>query len=79
MVFRHKSDVNSLGIGFSFFEPEKGSFAITKTFQVRVSVFAFVIYKVCDPKWLQRLGIESDGTLEVTDCENNVVYLIFPF
>jgi hypothetical protein len=53
------------------------AFANTKTFQVRVSVFAFVVWKGCDPKWLQSLGIESDGTLEVTDGENNVVNHIF--
>ena len=77
MVFRYKSDVNGLRIGLPFFEPEKISFAITKTFQVWVSVFAFVVYKGCDAKWLQSLGIESDRTLKVTDCENNVVYHIF--
>ena len=77
MVFRYESDVNGLRIGLTLFEPEKMSFAITKTFQVWVPVFAFVVYKVCDPEWLQSLGIESDGTLEVTDCENNVVYHIF--
>src|SRR5216684_8849014 len=77
MVFRYKSDVNGLGIGLPFLEPEKMAFANTKTFQVWVSVFAFVVWKGCDPKWLQSLGIESDGTLEVTDCENNVVYHIF--
>jgi len=77
MVFRYKSNVNGLRIGLPFFEPEKMAFANTKTFQVRVSVFAFVVWKGCDPKWLQSLGIESDGTLEVADCENNVVYHIF--
>jgi hypothetical protein len=70
--------VNGLRIGLPFFEPEKMAFANTKTFQVWVSVFAFVVWKGCDPKRLQSLGIESDGTLEVTDCENNVVYHIFP-
>src|SRR5580700_331900 len=77
MVFRYKSDVNGLRIGLPFFEPEKMAFANTKTSQVWVSVFAFVVWKGCDPKWLQSLGIESDRTLEVTDCENNVVYHIF--
>src|SRR5216684_7876330 len=77
MVFRYKSDVNGLGIGLPFLEPEKMAFANTKTFQVWVSVFAFVVWKGCDPKWLQSLGIESDGTLEVADCENDVVYHIF--
>jgi hypothetical protein len=77
MVFRYKSDVNSLRMWLPFFEPEKMAFANTKTFQVRVSVFAFVVCKGCDPKWLQSLGIESNGTLKVTDCENNVIYHIF--
>src|SRR6266852_4308005 len=60
MVFRYESHVNGLRIGLPFFEPEKMSFAITKTFQVWVSIFTFVVYKGCDPKWLQSLGIESD-------------------
>jgi hypothetical protein len=50
----------------------------TKTLQAWGSVFAFVVYKGCDPKWLKSLGIESERTLEVTDCENKVVYHIFP-
>jgi len=78
MVFRYKSDVNGLRIGLALFEPEKMAFANTKTSQVWVSVFAFVVWKGCDPEWLQRLGVESDGTLEVADCENNVVYHISP-
>jgi hypothetical protein len=56
MVFRYKSDVNGLKIGLSFFEPEKMSFAITKTFQVWVSVFAFVVYKGCDPSGFRALA-----------------------
>jgi len=48
--------VNGLRIGLPLFEPEKMSFAITKTFQIWVSVFAFVVYKGCDPKWLQGLA-----------------------
>src|SRR3984957_4404734 len=77
MVLRYKSDVNGLGLRLPFFEPEKISFAITKTFQLWVSVFVLVVYKSCDPQWLQSLGIESDRTLKVTDCENDVVDHIF--
>jgi hypothetical protein len=73
MVFRYKSNMHRLGIGLSFFEPEKGSFAVTKTLQIGVSVLAFVIYKVGNPKWLECLGVKSDRTLEITDCENNVI------
>ena len=78
VVFRYKSDVHCLGIGLSSFEPEKGSFPVTKTPQIRVSVPAFVIYKVCDPKRLQGLGVKSHRTVEITDCENNVVYHVLP-
>src|ERR1700736_152614 len=60
MVFCYKSNMHRLGIGLSFFEPEKSSLAVTKTLQIGVSVLAFVIYKVCDPKWLQGLGVKSD-------------------
>src|ERR1700732_2300753 len=41
MVFRYKSNMHRLGIGLSFFEPEKSSFALTKTLQIGVSVLAF--------------------------------------
>ena len=60
MVFRYKSNMHRLGIGLPFFEPETSSFSVTKTLQIGVSVMAFVICKVRDPKWLQSLGIESD-------------------
>src|ERR1700681_3215815 len=60
MVFRYKSNMHRLGIGLSFFEPEKSAFAVAKTLQIGVSVLTFVIYKVCDPQWLQCLGVKSD-------------------
>src|SRR6266404_803637 len=60
MVFRYKSNMHRLGIGLSFLEPEKSSFAVTKTLQIGVSVLAFVICKVCDPEWLQGLGVKGD-------------------
>ncbi len=60
MVFRYKSNMHRLGIGLSFFEPETSFFAVTKTLQIGVSVLACVIYKVCDPEWLQGLGVKSD-------------------
>ena len=60
MVFRNKPNMNRLRIGLSFFEPEKSSLAVTETLQIGVSVLAFVIRKVCDPKWLQSLGVKSD-------------------
>jgi len=61
MVLRYESNMHRLGIRPSFFEPEKGSFAVTKTLQIGgVAGMAFVICKVCDPKWLQGLGVKSD-------------------
>ena len=60
MVFRYESNVHRFGIGFPFLEPEKSSLAVTKTLQVGMSVLAFVICKVCDPKWFQGLGVKSD-------------------
>jgi len=58
-VFRNKPNMHRLGIGLSFFEPEKSSLAVAKTLQIGVSVLAFVICKVCDTKWLQGLGVKS--------------------
>jgi len=60
MVFRYESNMDRLGIGLSFFEPEKSSLAVTKTLQIGVSVLAFVICEVCDPEWLQGPGVRSD-------------------
>ena len=60
MVFRYESDMHRLGMGLSFFEPEKSSLAVPKTLQIGVSVLAVVICKVCDSKWLQGLGVKSD-------------------
>src|SRR5580704_18236116 len=60
MVFRYKSNMHRLVIGLSFFEPEESSFAVTKALQIGVSVMAFVVCKVCDPKWLQGLGVKGD-------------------
>src|ERR1700730_4828047 len=60
MVFRYKSNMHRLRIGLSFFEPEKRSLAVTKTLQIGLSVLAFEICKVCDPKWLQGLGVKGD-------------------
>src|SRR5260221_2513358 len=39
-------------------QPEKGSFAVTKTLQIGVSVVAFVICRVCD-QWLQGLCVKA--------------------
>src|SRR3989442_13958297 len=60
MVFRYKSNMHRLGIGPSFFEPEKSSFAVAKTPQIGMSVLACEVCKVCDPKWLQGLGVKGD-------------------
>ncbi len=60
MVFRYESNVHGFGIGLPFFEPEKSSLAVAKTLQVGVSVLAFVIRKVRDPKRLQSLDVKSD-------------------
>ncbi len=36
MVFRNEPNMHRLGIGLSFFEPEKSSLAVTKTLQIGV-------------------------------------------
>jgi len=59
MVFRYKSNMHRLGIGLSFFEPEKSPLAIAKSLQIGMSIMALVIYIVCDPKWLQGFGVKS--------------------
>src|SRR5258708_8257168 len=57
MVFRYKSNMHRLGIGLSFFEPEKSSFAVTKTLQIGVSLSPFLICKVFDPNCLHSLPL----------------------
>src|SRR5258708_15027442 len=52
MVFRDKSNMHRLGIGLSFFEPEKSSLAVATTLQIGASVLAFLVCKFCDPQCL---------------------------
>jgi len=66
MVFRYESNMHRLRIRLSFFEPEKSSFAVTKTLQIGMAGMAFVIYKVCDPKWLQGLPIATERSKSLT-------------
>src|SRR5580698_5457441 len=60
MVFRYKSNMHRMGIRLPFFESENGSFPVTRTPEIRMSVLVFVIYNVCDPKRLQGLGVKND-------------------
>ena len=42
--------------GLSFFEPEKGSFAVTKTLQIGVAGMAFVFFKFVIPSGFRALA-----------------------
>ena len=61
MVLRYKSDVNGLRCSLPFFKPEKISFAITKTFQIWVSVFDFVVNEGVDMKVVIPSGFRASA------------------
>src|ERR1700757_2852869 len=59
LIFGHKAPVNGRWIRFALFYPEEGPFAITKSPQIRMTVFALVRYEELDVKWLRRRLIEG--------------------
>jgi hypothetical protein len=57
MVFRYKSNMDRLGIRLSLFQPEKGSFAVTKTLQIGMSDMASQV--ASGPWYKKRLNAQN--------------------
>ena len=62
MVLHHEINVTctTWGSGFPSLSQKKALLPSLRTLQIGVSGVAFVICKVCDPKWHQGLGVKSD-------------------
>src|SRR5260370_4605104 len=73
LVFGDKAPVNGRRIRFPLLYPEEGPFAITKSPQIRMTVFALVRHEEFNVKWLQRRLIEGERAFDVADGQNNVV------
>src|SRR5258708_28885959 len=71
--FGHKAPVNGCGIRFPLLYPEERPFAITKSPQIGMTVFALVRHEEFDVKWLQRCFIEGERTFDVADSQNKVI------
>jgi hypothetical protein len=74
VVFRSNPTCTAWGSGFPFLSQKTGSFPVTKTPQIGVSVLAFVIYKVWDPKRLQGLGVKGCSG---STARNGELYITF--
>src|SRR5258708_20303531 len=70
--FGHKAPVNGRWIRVPLLYPEERPFAITKSPQIGMTVFALVRHEEFDVKWLQRCFIEGERTFDVADSQNNL-------
>src|SRR5258708_22922530 len=73
LIFGHKAPVNVRWIRFPLLYPEECPFAITKSPQIGMTVFALVRHEEFDVQWLQRHLIEGDRTFHIADSQNNGV------
>src|SRR6185436_9091602 len=60
-------------IGLPLLYPEERPFAITKSPQIRMTVFALIRQEELDMKRLQSRLIEGQRTLDIADGQNHVV------
>src|ERR1700681_4358422 len=72
-IFCHEPPMNSRWIGLSLLYPEERPFAITKSPQIRMTVFALIRHEEFDIKRLQGRLIEGQRTFDIADSQNHVV------
>src|SRR3989441_11596958 len=65
--------MNSRWIGLPLLYPEERPFAITKSPQIRMTVFALIRHEEFDIKRLQGRLIEGQRTFDIADSQNHVV------
>src|ERR1700733_11204885 len=73
LIIGHKAPMNGDWIGFPLLKPEERPFAIAKSPQIGMTVFALVRHEEFDVKWLQRRLIEGQRTFDIVDSQDNVV------
>src|ERR1700730_5658909 len=59
LIFGHKAPVNGRWIRFPLLYPEERLFAIAKSPQIGMTIFALVRHEEFDVKWFQRRLIEG--------------------
>src|SRR5881397_1335408 len=73
LICCHEPPMNSRGIGFPLLYPEERPLAITKSPQIRMTVFALIRHEEFDIKRLQGRLIEGQRTFDIADSQNHVV------
>src|SRR5882724_6539551 len=73
LIFCHEPPMNSRWIGLPLLYPEERPFAITKSPQIRMTVFALIRHEEFDIKRLQGRLIEGQRTFDIADSQNDVV------
>src|SRR5260370_17135013 len=67
LIFGHKAPVNGRWIRFPLLYPEERPFAITKSPQIGMTVFALVRHEEFDVEWLQPPLIQCQLTFYIPD------------
>src|SRR5258708_30584366 len=73
LTFCDEPPMNRRWIGLPLLDPEERPFAITKSPQIRMTVFALVRHEELDMKRLQGRIIEGQRTFDIADSQNDVV------
>src|SRR5258705_13954827 len=73
LIFGHKAPVNGRWIRFPLLYPEERPFAITKSPQIRMTVFALIRHEEFDIERLQGRLIKGQRTFDIADSQNDVV------
>src|ERR1700730_2773538 len=73
LIFGLEAPMNGRCIRLPLLYPEERPFAITKSPQIRMTVFALVRHEEFDIKRLQSRLIEDQRTFDIADSQNNVV------
>src|SRR5439155_14972773 len=73
LICCHEPPMNSRWIGLPLLYPEERPFAITKSPQIRMTVFALIRHEEFDIQRLQGRLIEGQRTFDIADSQNHVV------
>src|ERR1700676_2285797 len=73
LILGDEPPMNSRWIGRPLLDPEERLFAVTKSPQIRMTVFALVRHEEFDMKRLQDRIIEGQRTFDIADSQNDVV------
>src|SRR5271156_5671379 len=78
VTFGDKTEVNGIRIGPSLLEPEKEASVISETFEVWVTIVAFIVQKIRDPERLESPLVKGDRARKIPHGHNDVVEHLSP-